>query len=42
MKDYIIEIEDAVLKNGNYRQVHCQLVLMSLRPGEEIGEAVLF
>lgn len=45
MKGYIVEIEAATLKNGNYRQVlftaqHCQLVLMSLKPGEEIGEEV--
>jgi mannose-6-phosphate isomerase-like protein (cupin superfamily) len=45
MNGYIVEIENATLKNENYRQVlftakHCQLVLMNLRPGEEIGEEV--
>ncbi len=45
MKGYIIQIEDATRKNQNYRQVlftakHSQLVLMKLKPGEEIGEEV--
>jgi mannose-6-phosphate isomerase-like protein (cupin superfamily) len=45
MKGYIIQIEDATRKNTNYRQVlftaqHSQLVLMNLKPGEEIGEEV--
>ena len=45
MKGYIIQIEDATRKSKNYRQVlytakHSQLVLMNLKPGEEIGEEV--
>ena len=45
MNGYIVEIEKATLKNESYRKVlftakHCQLVLMSLQPGEEIGEEV--
>lgn len=45
MKGYLVQIEDATRKNSNYRQVlftakHSQLVLMSLKPGEEIGEEV--
>ncbi|GKS56761.1 cupin [Nitrospira sp.] len=45
MNGFLIEIEDATRKNTNYRQVlftakHSQLVLMSLKPGEEIGEEV--
>jgi mannose-6-phosphate isomerase-like protein (cupin superfamily) len=45
MKGYIIQIEDATRKNQNYRQAlftakHSQLVLMKLKPGEEIGEEV--
>ncbi|SLM47809.1 conserved protein of unknown function [Nitrospira japonica] len=45
MKGYIVQLEDATRKNENYRQVlftarHSQLVLMSLKPGEEIGEEV--
>ena len=43
MKGYIINIEDATKENKDYRRVlytakNSQLVLMSLRPGEEIGE----
>ena len=39
---YFGNIEELTLKNKNFRQVlytapHCQLVLMSLEPGEEIG-----
>ncbi|HCI04513.1 TPA: cupin domain-containing protein [Patescibacteria group bacterium] len=42
MKGFNINIERETLENGNYRKVlytakHCQLVLMSLNPGEEIG-----
>ncbi|MDP3902203.1 MAG: cupin domain-containing protein [bacterium] len=42
MKGFNINIEKETLENGNYRKVlytakHCQLVLMSLNPGEEIG-----
>ncbi len=45
MSGYIINIEDAMAKNEYYRQVlftarHTQLVLMNLKPGEEIGEEV--
>jgi hypothetical protein len=43
MSGYIINIEEATTKNESYREVlftarHTQLVLMSLKPGEEIGE----
>lgn len=42
MKGFKIEIEKEAVANTNFRQVlytanHCQLVLMSLLPGEEIG-----
>ena len=42
---YIINIEEATTRNKHYRQVlftahHTQLVLMRLKPGEEIGEEV--
>ena len=45
MKGYVTHIEEATLKNPLYRQVlftakNSQLVLMSLKPGEEIGEEV--
>jgi len=45
MKGYRGEIEQDTLANDNFRQVlytgkHSQLVLMSLRPGEEIGMEV--
>lgn len=45
MSGYIINIEEATAKNEHYRQVlftarHTQLVLMNLKPGEEIGEEV--
>lgn len=45
MKGYIANIEELSLKNENFRKVlytdkNCQLVLMSLLPGEEIGEEV--
>lgn len=45
MKGYIVNIEMATLGNANFRQVlytaeNSQLVLMSLRPEEEIGEEV--
>ena len=45
MKGYITNIEQAALENNNFRQVlhtakYSQLVLMSLKPGEEIGEEV--
>lgn len=45
MKGYIATIEEATLANINFRTVvytakFCQVVLMSLLPGEEIGEEV--
>ncbi|OIO51137.1 cupin domain-containing protein [Candidatus Kaiserbacteria bacterium CG_4_9_14_3_um_filter_50_16] len=45
MKGYIAHIEEATKENTDYRRVlytakHSQLVLMSLKSGEEIGEEV--
>ncbi len=45
MKGYIINIERATKENENFRRVlytakHSQLVLMTLRASEEIGEEV--
>jgi mannose-6-phosphate isomerase-like protein (cupin superfamily) len=45
MKGFCANIEKATLENGNFRQVlytgkNSQLVLMSLKPGEEIGMEV--
>ncbi|MEK7202370.1 MAG: cupin domain-containing protein [Patescibacteria group bacterium] len=45
MKGYFGNIEELTIANENFRQVlytgpHSQLVLMSLKPGEEIGEEV--
>lgn len=45
MKGYSVNIEKATEDNKNFRQVlytakHSQLVLMSLKPGEEIGMEV--
>jgi mannose-6-phosphate isomerase-like protein (cupin superfamily) len=45
MKGFSINIEKATLENNNFRKVlytskYSQLVLMSLRPGEEIGMEV--
>ena len=45
MKGFCIDIEAATLENGNFRKVlytskHSQLVLMSLKPGEDIGMEV--
>lgn len=42
LKGFKTDIEKAAVENGNYRKVlytgkHMQLVLMSLKPGEEIG-----
>jgi mannose-6-phosphate isomerase-like protein (cupin superfamily) len=42
MAGYVVNIEDATEKNDNFRKVlstakHSQLVVMSLKPGEEIG-----
>ncbi|HEY0668998.1 MAG TPA: cupin domain-containing protein [Sphingobacteriaceae bacterium] len=43
LKGFTTNIEKATIENNNYRKVlytgkHMQLVLMSLKPGEEIGE----
>ncbi|MBI2041737.1 MAG: cupin domain-containing protein [Candidatus Nealsonbacteria bacterium] len=45
MKGYVINIEKASKENNNFRKVlytarYSQLVLMSLKPGEDIGEEV--
>ena len=45
MKGYIANIEELAINNTNFRQVlytakNCQLVLMSLKPGEDIGEEI--
>lgn len=45
MKGYFINIEKSALENKNYRKVlytskYSQLVLMSLKPGQEIGMEV--
>lgn len=45
MRGYITNIEEATVKNSLYRQVlftgkNSQLVLMNLKPGEEIGDEV--
>ena len=45
MKGFVADIEDLTEENKDYRRVlytgkHLQLVLMSLEPGEEIGEEV--
>lgn len=45
MKGYITNIEKATLENTDYRRVlytakNSQLVLMNIKPGEEIGEEV--
>ena len=42
MAGYSINIEDKTLENENFREVlytapHSQLVVMTLKPGEEIG-----
>ena len=44
-KGFVQEIEKATLENGSFRKVlytakHCQLVLMALKPNEEIGMEV--
>lgn len=44
-KGYQANIEQLTLANANFRKVlytaeHCQLVLMTLKPGEEIGSEV--
>lgn len=43
MKGYVDDIEEATERNEDFRRVlytgaHLQLVLMTLQPGEEIGE----
>lgn len=45
MTEFYGDIEDLTLENSNFRKVlftgkYCQLVVMSLKPGEEIGEEV--
>lgn len=45
MKGFVQNIEDIASKNEDFRQVlytakNCQLVVMSLKPGEEIGMEV--
>ena len=45
MKGYISNIEKETLENNNFRKVlytgkNSQLVLMSIEPGEEIGEVI--
>lgn len=45
MKGFVQDIERATLENGDFRRVlytgkYLQLVLMTLQPGEEIGEEV--
>ena len=45
MQGYVGNIEDATVDNEDFRRVvytsnHLQLVLMTLKPGEEIGEEV--
>ena len=45
MTGYVINIEEKTLENENFREVlytaqHCQLVVMSLLPNEEIGMEV--
>jgi len=45
MKGYVANIEDATKENENFRKVlytakNSQLVVMSIQPGEEIGEEV--
>lgn len=45
MKGFIINIEKASLENEYFRKVlytakNCQLVVMSLKPGEDIGEEI--
>lgn len=45
MKGFVQDIEGLAVKNDEFRRVlytakHCQLVLMALRPAEEIGAEV--
>ncbi|MDO9170492.1 MAG: cupin domain-containing protein, partial [bacterium] len=45
MKGFVQNIEDLAVDNGDFRRVlytatNCQLVVMALKPGEEIGMEV--
>ncbi len=45
MKGFVQDIEARAIENDDFRRVlytakHCQLVLMALKPGEEIGAEV--
>lgn len=45
MKGFVQDIEGLAVRNDDFRRVlytaqHCQLVLMALKPGEEIGAEV--
>ncbi len=45
MRGFVRNIEDLAVQNGEFRRVlytaeHCQLVVMALKPGEEIGAEV--
>jgi mannose-6-phosphate isomerase-like protein (cupin superfamily) len=45
MNGFVKDIESLAIKNDNFRLVlytakHCQLVVMALKPGEEIGAEV--
>ncbi len=45
MKGFVQDIEKLAVRNSDFRRVlytakHCQLVVMSLRPNEEIGEEI--
>lgn len=45
MRGYIVDIENETVRNDNFRKVlytahYSQLVVMSLKPGEDIGEEV--
>jgi len=45
MKGFVQDIEGLATRNSDFRQVlytakHCQLVVMALQPGEEIGSEV--
>lgn len=45
MKGYVVQLEEATNTNTDYRRVlytgkHSQLVLMSIAPGDEIGEEI--
>ncbi|MGE5362422.1 MAG: cupin domain-containing protein [Bacteroidales bacterium] len=45
MKGFVEDIEELAVQNADFRRVlytakHCQLVVMALKPGEEIGAEV--